>query len=236
MKKVISILLILVLLMVSCSAFAGDEHSEPILFRGAQWGSSLDEVKKFIPDGVKMRDLKITEYWYPMDSLMNDGNDWGSQYKAEMGGYSYAQSSSLKDVKVAGYDIEDLYLYFMYVPGEDGLLVKDDAHTALIYAYYKLEPKNPDAVYDDLISKLTSLYGDVDREESSTGLIDRKMSQWNGADGTMVSVFREDYSTTGSHYIYIKYGFKGGDDLMKAAYDATVLEESKGAASNVDGL
>lgn len=235
MKKVFAFLLTLALLLTSCVAFAGDEYAEPILFRGVEWGSSFEDVVKVLPDGVKMRDPKINEYWYPMSDMMYDESGWGNQLKGELGCYAYARSSSLKGVKVAGYEIDELYLYFIFKQDSSGKLVKDAAHTAFYYGYYKLEPKDPDAVYDDLVNKLSSLYGDVDEEKSSSSIIDDKMALWNGADGTMVSIFRQDYSS-GSHYIYIKYGFAGGDDLMQEAYEAVVREETEGAASNTDGL
>lgn len=236
MKKVFALLLTLVLLLTSGAAFAGDEYAEPILFRGAAWGSSFQEVVKVLPEGVKMYDPKTSEYWYPMSDMMYDESGWGNQLKGELGCYAYAKSSSLKGVKVAGYEVEDLYLYFIFTPDSNGKLVKDDfSRTAFYYGYYKLEPKDPDAVFDDLVNKLSSIYGDIDEEKSNSSIIDDKMALWNGADGTMVSIFRQDYSS-GSHYIYIKYGFTGGDDLMQAAYEAVVREETESAGSNIDGL
>jgi len=235
MKKAVLFLLASVLLLTSCSAFAGEEYAEPILFRGVEWGVPYSIVQKALPDGIKMYDLKKTEYWYPMTDMMYDGNGWGNQLKGELGCYTYAKSSSVKETKVAGYAIDNLYLYFIYLPDENGKIIRDDNHTAFIYGCYKLEPKDPDAVYDDLVSKLTSIYGDVDEEKSNSSIIDDKMCLWNGKDGTMVSVFRQDYSS-GTHEIYIKYGFMGGDDLMQNAYEALVREETENAASDIDGL
>ena len=235
MKKVFTMLCVLALLLMCFGALAADEHPEPVLFRGVAWGATYSEVAKVLPKGVKMRDLQIREYYYPMADMMYDESGWGNQIKAEIGCYTYATSSSLKGVKVAGYDVADLCLYFIFKPDENGKIIKDEKHTAFYYGYYKLEPKDPDAVYNDLISKLTKLYGDVDDQKSSTSIISDNMSLWNGANGTMVSVYKQDYSS-GSHYIYIKYGFSGGDDLMQEAYAAVVREESEAAVSDMDGL
>ena len=235
MKRFSSVILVLMILFTFGSASAGESYSDPILFRGAEWGSTYADVQIVLPDGVSMRDLKTTEYWFPISEFMYDESGWGSQVKAEIGCYTYANSSSLKNVKVAGYDVEGLYLYFYYTPDESGNLVKDAKHTAFMYGYYKLEPKAPDAVYEDLVRKLSSLYGDVDEEISENFIIDKKMSLWNGADGTMVSIYKEDYSS-GSHYIYIKYGFQGADNLRDAAYAAEVKAENESAASNTEGL
>ena len=206
-----------------------------ILFRGIPWGASFNEVLKAFPEGAKIRDPQIKDYWYLTDDMLYDESAWSDKYTGEMGCYSYVQSSTLKEMQVAGYDIEDLYLYFVFVPGDDGLLVKDKEHTALVYAYYKLEPKDPDAAYSDLLTKLTGLYGDVDLHQSKAPYISYEQSLWEGGNGSKVSLVREDYPS-GSHYIYIKYGFAGADELMKKAYDALVLEESLNAVSNTDGL
>lgn len=234
MKKAVLCLLVFVMLLASCFAYAED-GAAPILFRGAEWGSTFDEAIKVLPEGSKVRDLNTTEYWYSVDNLLYNESVWDDSYKGELGGYTYVQSSSLKGLQVAGYDIEELKMYFVYTTGDDGLLIKDSDHTAFIYAYYKLEPKDPDAAYEDLLTKLTKLYGDVDVRQTDSSYIVYEQNLWDGGNGTKVSLLREDYPT-GSHYIYIKYSFDGANDLMKKAYDALVLEESVNASSNVEGL
>ena len=233
MKKGVALAVALVLMLISSIGLA-DVYDKPILFRNTEWGSSYAEVQASLPEGVRMYSLSEREYWHPIEDTMFDESSW-DYYKAELGCYAYSQSSSMKSVKVAGYEVSSIYLFFVYEVGSNGLLIKDDAHTSFIYAYYKLEPKDPDAVYADLITKLTSLYGDVDVHQKKTPYISYELNLWYGADGTMVSIVREDYPS-GSHYIYIKYGTKSADDLIKAAYDAVVLEESLNAASNTDGL
>ena len=214
-----------------------EEYGQPILFRGLAWGCGYDEAVKAMPAGVKFFDLQEEEYWSPMYDMMYEGFNWEQQIRGTIGGQCYAKWSSLDGVKVAGYQLADLDLYFVYVPDNNGKLVRDNGHLALIQGVYKFEPKDLDAAWEDLLAKLTRLYGDVDRSESSdgSGFIDTKMCQWNGADGTMVSLMAQDY-TSSSKYIYIKYGFSGGDQLMKNAYDALVRAETEDAAGDVDGL
>lgn len=233
MKKVLATILA-ILIVLSTSLCLADTHDGSILFRNAEWGASYSDVLEKLPEGVKMHAPKVSEYWRSTDDIMFDENSW-NYYKAELGCYSYSKSSSMKNVKVAGYDIDTIYLYFLYDIDSNGLLIKDDAHTSLIYAYYKLEPKDPDTVYADLISKLTSLYGDVDLHQKSSPYITYEQNLWYGANGTQVSLVKEDYPT-GSHYIYIKYGFSGADEQIAAAYNAVILEETQNAASNTDGL
>ncbi len=234
MKKIAYLLFVVVMLLHCGFAFAEDIYENEICFRGVAWGASYDETLKAMPDEIKFYGLQDREYWYTNEvNMFDEGiNDY---YKGHLGCYTYTMTSSLKDLKVAGYEIENLSLYFCYLTGEDGLLIKDEEHTALVFAYYKLEPKDHEAVYEDLITKLTSLYGDVDVTRHDSSYISHTQNMWYGADETMVSVVKEDYPT-GSHYIYIKYGFSGADDLIKAAYEAAVLEETRNAASNTDGL
>lgn len=233
MKKTCT-LLIVMLLVLSIGIACADTYEKPILFRGINWGATRSDAAKGLPEGIKMYDTKIGEYWHTVDNWMYD-ESLDDYYKAELGCYEYARSSSVENVKVAGYNIDNMYLHYAYLPGEDGILVKDDSHTALIYAYYKLEPKDPDAVYSDLVNKLTSLYGDVDLHQQKAPYISYEQNLWNGADGTMVSLVRQDYPS-GSHYIFIKYGYRGADELLANAYNAVVLEETLNAASNTDGL
>lgn len=235
MKKVFSAFLALMILTMCFGAFADDVYEKPILFRNIEWGSSLNTALKEIPNGVKMRDFDEREYWYPVSDFIYDGNGYGTQLKANLGGYVYARSSSMEGVKVAGYDVKNIYMYFLYEVGEDGLLKKDTDNTSFVYAYYLIEPKDSEAVFNDLTAKLTSIYGDVDITKSDSSIISYWQNAWNGADGTVVSLVREDYSS-GTHNIYIKYATRNADTLMREAYDAIVLEETQNAASDISGL
>jgi len=236
LRKVSTSTLILILLLGGILAYAAEIYSEPILFRGVEWGSTLAEATQMLPEGVEMYDLRESERWYSIDDYMYTENGFGT-YSGVLGGYIYAKSSSLEGMKVAGYDVDDIKMYFTYLPDDKGLLMKDEEHTALIYAYYKIEPKDLDSAYNDLVDKLSSLYGDIDLMQHDSFMIDDRQSLWNGADGTMVSVVSRDYgSTTGTKEIYIKYAFKGGDELLNKAYEALVLEEKMNAGSNTEGL
>ncbi len=234
MKKVFVSILVMSILVFSYSAVA-DVYEKEILFRGVEWGASFDQVIKKLPDGVKTYDLKEKEYWYPVESSMFDENVWDQAYNGVIGCYTYGKPSTMKNVKVAGYAVDELYLYFIYKTGANGLLTKDKKHTSFYYAYYKLEPKDPEAAFIDLEKKLTSLYGDVDLEQSKSPYISYTQREWYGANNTVVSLVKEDYPS-GSHYIYIKYGTLNGDMMMKFAYKALILEETKNAESNTDGL
>lgn len=231
MKKTCALLMVPIMCLSCFGALA--KCDKPILFRGAEWGCTIEEAVKVLPGKTPIADLQMKpiERWYPMNEMMFSHDVWGIAKFAEELGCRYDCTPLIKENQVAGYDVSGLSLYFVYRPGENGLLQKDS--TALVNACYTLNPKSSELAYDDLRQKLISLYGDVDEsDQKSISGHDFIQSLWYGADGTMVSLVRNCYRDR----IEIQYGFEGGNDLMQEAYDAVALEEVLNAASDVDGL
>ncbi len=131
-------------------------YEKPILFRGVEWGSPYAEVKKALPNGLELYMRDRDDIWYPIEELMFHRVNRLS--KAILGCETVATSDSAAAVQIAGSELDDLRLYFVYKTNDEGLLVKDSDHTSLIFAEYTLRPKGIDVAYSDLISKLTSLY------------------------------------------------------------------------------
>ena len=50
-----------------------------------------------------------------------------------------------------------------------------------------------------------------------------------------MSLYKEVYSS-GSQYLYIKYGFDGAEELMQKAYEGVKKAKREDAGSNIDGL
>lgn len=234
MKKIIAILLFACALITCCSAFAEETVAGPttILFREIEWGSSLPEVLSKLPDEIKFGSLDSDSSYHVEGTMTDDGNAY---FDGHVVGYTYARSSSLKGIKVAGYELTGLKLRFAWVPGEDGLIVEDDKNTALFFAEYEIEPKDLDAVYADLTTKLSSIYGEPDSTKTSGSIIDYQYTIWNGENGTMLVLVSEAYSS-GSKNIYIRYGTTEGNTWLQNAYNALILQETIEAASNIDGL
>lgn len=223
-----------VTMVIMCSVvFASEVYDKPILFRGVEWGSAYKEAVASFDAGITMSKLSDNEYWYTTQDLLYKKN--GTSRKGAIGASSNAYSWNISGFKVAGYEVDEVEMLFTYLPGDDGILIKDNEHTALIYAEYKLEPKDSKAAFEDLTTKLTSIYGDVDASQEDGFLIDYHQNMWYGAEGTKVSLVLQEYSSD-SQYLFIKYAFDGADTLMDQAYDALVLEEARNAASNIDGL
>lgn len=232
MKKIISVLLSICMLVACYSAFAEEANGKPILFREIEWGSSLPEVISKLPTEIKLNNLR-PDSSYHVEDAMTDGQK--NYFDGHVVGYTYARSSSLEGIKVAGYELSGLRLRFAWVPDENGLIVEDDNHTALFFAEYEIEPKDLDAVYADLTTKLSSIYGEPVSTKTSGSIIDYVYTVWNGGNGTMLALVSEVYSS-GSKNIYIRYGTTEGNTWLQNAYNALILQETMEAASNIDGL
>lgn len=230
MKKIL-IALVCVLGLVA-AAFAEENESAPILFRQIQWGSSFAEVLEKLPENLRFYDLK-TDSNYSVSGTMTD--DRNAYFDGHVAGYTYARSSSLDGMKVAGYDLSGLRLRFAWVPDDDGLIVEDANHTALFFAEYEISPKDLDVVYADLTTKLTSLYGEPAATKTDGFIITEKYTIWHGGNGTMLVLLSKKYSS-GSTEILIRYGTTEGDSWLQDAYNALILKETLDAASNIEGL
>lgn len=210
-----------------------EAYTEEIRFRDIEWGTSLDQARTFLPEGISLYPPREDSAFSVEKAMYDEGDGY---YNGHVCCFVTADSSSLDGFQVAGYDVAGLHMRFAFLPDEiNGMLNKNEKNTALYYAYYELNPKDPDAVYQDLLNKLTSLYGDVDITKSSGYSIKSTYNTWFGANRTLVTLQKDDYSS-GSHVIYIKYSFLDGNKLLQKAHDALVLEESQKASSNVDGL
>ena len=199
MKKLVATLLAL-LLALSCIPCLAEEAETEILFRGIPWGTSLAQLQRELPLQTPYQASGISSIAYRMY-----GGDRGN-YSAEIAINAMYTSEGLKGIKVAGYDVGRINFNFAYVP-QDGKLVKDNECTALYCALYMFAPDNPSAAVDDLINKLSIVYGDVD-------LTTNGYNVWFGAEGTMVSL-----NLDGSE-IYVKYSFAGGEELLQNAQRA----------------
>lgn len=232
MKRFLAVLISSILIFGTCRVFAETEEDAPILFRDIEWGVSLPDALQGMPEGAKFFDLE-SDSSYTVAGMMLDEHD--QYFDGNVSGYVSARSSSLEGVEIAGYELSGIRLRFALVPDENGMLVEDDSHTKLYYAMYEISPKDVDAAYADLVTKLSSLYGNPASTKDAGYSIEQKYTTWYGADNTMLVLLSEKFSS-GSSEIEIRYGTTDGDAWLQEAYDALVKQESINAASNVEGL
>ncbi len=121
---------------------------------------------------------------------------------------------------------------FVYLPGEDGSLIRNHDNSALISAKYCLTPSDPDAAFDDLTKKMTELYGEMVRENKEK---EDTFRIWEGTNGTMVTLQRGKYIIE-DNGVFIRYTFQGADTLLDQAHEAVILEEKNNTESNYNGL
>ena len=233
MKRYVALLAILmVFVVVPVFAETSTDPEPTILFRNNEWGSSLPEVLASFPDNVRFYNLDADSAYQVEKTIIDEGRQY---YNGHVCGYTYARSSSLTDMKVAGYDVSGITLRFAWVPGDDGLIVEDQDHTALYYAKYEITPKDPEAVLADLTTKLSSLYGEPDATKTSGSVIKETYTIWYGGEGSIVALVGRNYSS-GSYEIEIRYATTQGNEMLQTAYDALILQETLDAATSVDGL
>lgn len=231
MKK-LTVVFLACLILFCTTVVLAETAATPILFRDIEWGSTYNEAQKGLPDNVKLYDLDADSS-YLVEEMMTD--ERRNYFDGHVAARANARSSSLRGIKIAGYELSGLTMCFAWTPGTDGLIVEDAAHTALYYAVYEISPKDLKAAYADLTTKLSSIYGEpVSTKESGT-IIDQKYTIWNGADNTMLVLLSKEYSS-GSTEIEIRYGTTEGNIWLQQAYDALILKETQEAASSVDGL
>lgn len=140
-------------------------HDEEILFRGIPWGTNVDEVKNsLVSSGFFTGKCEIESEARLMPWSL-DPEEADSFWES---GYRLYQYSFADDVKVAGYPLGPVHMYFMY--SHDG--VKSDRNISaseLFLVSMELETVDYDLAYADLVNKLNSLYGKAVETSDVTG-------------------------------------------------------------------
>lgn len=230
MKKFFCLILFMALMLAS---IASAEFDDEIKFRSVDWSLSAPEVLK----ALESSGLKWT------NGSVSTGRKIKSQACGEWSGYYdhdclyYIDTSySSPSIKVAGYDISDVTLYFACTEN-NGKITHDEKDTAFYMAKYKLEPKDIQAVYDDFVDKLTAVYGEPDKTYTDTGIITYQFTYWYGKNNTMVILTSDDNWKT----IDVNYVWNDGEELMKRADELQRQaeldeEQSHFGTDNTEGL
>ena len=150
-------------------------------------------------------------------------------------------------IDVAGYTTEPVELYFVHTIN-NGILEKTVESSALYGAKYNFEAKNLEEMTNDLVNKLSSVYGEPEKNTSDIDWIGNQYTyyQWYGENNTGLSLISEKISDDFmSEYSYdsitISYAWENGDELLQAADDCRENEEidaeaSSYGSSDVNGL
>ena len=214
MKKRFScfFLVFTLILSVVCVSMAEDE----ILFRGVPWCSDYDTVINALADGnFSWNDPVITLGKLTKYEIDGMSSNYDQNYQCI---YTVNSDKKMTSLTVAGYKLNDVKLYFAFVPNANGKIDHKVENTSFYMAKYTIKPIDSEVASKDLKEKLTKLYGAPEYIESSNKCAsgDSEYPRWNGKDGSFV-VLTVQNTSYGEPDIYIYYGIDKGDDMIKLA-------------------
>ncbi len=232
MKKVLAGITLIVLIMVSVMGTSFAE--ETYLFRGIPWLTTRVEVKNTLAsEGFKA-------WWDDKNASIPD---WFQTWSNINGDYTVAEGGcdvSFKEGKVAGYQAE-LATYYWF-PIVDGRVQRDPDLAQFYLACYEITGiENMEPVYDDLLSKLITLYGKPQTKNSDSNWTDTIGSLWEADDGSLIWLAK--YTAYGKIKVKIWYAAPKTTETLKALETQIAKEtleaedeEREKNKTNTDGL
>ncbi len=244
MKKIVCLVLALMMLLAG-SALA--ESEKEITFQGVPWGSSADDAyQRLLEKGLFSKEFdelsstsRITHR-----SLTSKTND-NVYLTSENGGevvtiaedyfpiIAFLTNESVpktstsmpetvtlirEDAKIAGYQVDDLSLYYAY----------NENNTELLSVVVTLKVDDLEEACSDLSAKLTTLYGKSSQIKeqrdtlfgygryASTNIVTTH-NAWMGANNTAV-VLKKNKAFTGVDSITLIYGTLDAQEILDAYY------------------
>lgn len=217
MKKIICV--VLAILSLITTAFADE-----ITFRNIPWGSNPNQVSEVLQAAGFSKVYATNGAWI---TSFGDGDfDEFDINGADNAGYDWTDYKTT-GLKVAGHEISYMGLEFLYGIQDEGLLLDIDS-ARLIRAYYVLKASDKFLVYNDLKTKLSSLYGEpkvLHREQKYWNESYIKINDgllWSGENDTAVLMSIEWYTYDGVSES--KQGFLGEDNIT-LSYGKTDIDE-----------
>lgn len=232
MKKVLAAFLLVTLLAVAVIGTSIAEES--FTFRNIPWlTTKVDVAAAMSSEGYKVS-------WRDNNTTIPD---WFQTWINITGDYKVAEGGcylSFKGVKVAGYSAS-LATYYWY-PIVDGRVQRDDDLSQFYLAKYEIQDiENMDPVYDDLLAKLTSLYGKPEPKDSGSSWTDTIGVLWTADDGSLIWLAR--YKAYGDTAVKIWYAAPKTTETLQAlekqiAKETLEAEEAEREKNktNTDGL
>lgn len=168
-------------------------------------------------------------------------------YKKTMNDAGYVYTASPKGFQVAGYDVSQIEAYFLH--GYDDENVYDAKEKSQFYfgRYYMEDVLDKEAAYENLLSKLTGLYGQpqvlTGSDHSGTQTTYCIQAFWYGANDTglmLYHYYRVSDKTGAVTYsaLQLEYGLVHSVERMQDLQAAMMREEIERTTQldNVDGL
>ena len=180
--------------MLSVCTVSADYDKE-ITFRDIPWGSDYETVEKELHSFILM---DYTDFQMPYtDDII--GINLGSTENEGTGIYCIFADMDDNFV-VAGHKVEYAYLYFA-----------DKDNPYFYGAKYCFEFEDYEGTGQDLLEKLSDIYGDEYTDYVTNQFSDEKSYVWNGANNTACSISLGDSFET----IEVSYVCKDGDEILE---------------------
>lgn len=232
MKKFLSILLLVSLSLTLLVGASSAEES--FTFRGIPWLTTRADVKdKLSGEGLKAwwddKNAAIPDWFQTWSNINGD-------YTVSEGGCNVAYHGA----SVAGYTA-DVNAYFWF-PIVEGRVQRDPDLAQFYLATYEVTGiDNMEPVYDDLLTKLTSLYGTPQAKNSDSNWTNTIGSLWTAEDGSLI--WLAQYTEYGSITVKIWYAAPKTTETLQALETqiANEIREAEDAEreknkTNTDGL
>ena len=212
-------------------------YDEEILFRDIPWGTSYSDVDVMLEEMSLMGVSGEGRKTYSVeDIILGDGKGIDFEYND----IKIIALPTYDKVDVAGYKTEDIMLFFSYMP-VDGVLTRLETDSALYGAQYEFQVQNLEEMSQDLVNKLSSLYGEPAKTVEEIGRYDIQYTYiyWYGINDTVLVLRTQDVTKSTSdvfdNQIFISYVWLKGDEMLQEASDLSkqeVLEKEAEAYGN----
>ncbi|MBR0367030.1 MAG: hypothetical protein IJH86_01390 [Clostridia bacterium] len=241
MKRIVITLLAFVLFVFTTSAIASScplpnvNTDAEIIFSGFEWYADYSTTLQTATEkGITNQfdwsrdnfkdDGCLTPHWYTIYNSINSFA--GSEERC--GGYL----NYISDIpNVAGYKIDSLKLYMMWNP--DNGIVADYTQPDAVQFYmakYEFDVSNTEDCYNDLVSKLKTLYGENPITDVYGPISPTTYTCWVNADKALIGVSYDKYG------VNLVYMAPGAEERLLAVEDKVRQQEIEGAQNDMTGL
>lgn len=195
------------------------EPTVEITFQDISWGESFTTVDE------KMSNLNLMNISGESFMTMSVDEITLGDYKGidfEYSDINIVGSALNKEIEVAGYTTSEVQLFFAYVP-VDGVLTKTENDSSFYGARYTFEPQDLNKMKDDLVTKLSSLYGEPAKTTKDTDIFENEYTYtyWYGLNDTELVLktldATNDTTAVYTNQIMISYAWRKGDELLQNA-------------------
>ncbi|MBQ9265161.1 MAG: hypothetical protein IJ189_13265 [Clostridia bacterium] len=216
---------------------------EEILFRGIPWLSSLTEVQASFGEEVPIDAVDEMQmlFYSKINGDFSNASDGFAPYPS---GWVAFAPLSWYDVKVAGLEVKDMYIYCCYGIEDDHLL-KDADSSQFYLASYSFGTNNKAEAYLELISKLSSLYGEGNEQTDDQSYLPGETFmdhsvKWEGDNHTAAVLSYRGLQSDDGEMIYdilqLTYGKTDSDTLIQAICDLSESAAVNAKAQHTDDV